>query len=552
MLDSEAVMALYPTRCAICGTTGDAVELYPANFDPDVFNAEIFSARRLPDGIRYRLVQCMHCGLVRSDPVADAETLSKLYAESAFTYDAEVDSLRVTYGRYLRALEQYGARGGMLLEVGCGNGFFLEEAQKQGYTVRGVEPSAEAIAKANPSMRDNIVCDILRPDLFAADSFDTICIFQTFDHLPDPGGVLDECWRVLKPGGLLLCLNHNIQAVSARLLHERSPIIDIEHTYLYSPKTFRRIFTDHRFEVRHLGRVFNTYPPHYLVRLLPMPRGMKQRVIDMLRRSRVGNVSLRVPLGNMYLVAQKPRNDAAIANEDSPNVAVFNRDAASNEGYLYTTNIRLSSQMATRRTADIILGLERFAGRRVLDIGCGDGSFTRQFWDRGHPMMMTAIDPAPNAIAVANENKRDRPIHFETGDAHHLQFADDRFDIALIQSVLHHDDDPKDIIREALRVAPEVLVHEPNGSNPGLKLIERIMPYHKEHNEKSYSMAQVARWMEECGARIVRRQYAGFVPMFSPDWLARAMKAAEPVIERVPGLRKYGCAVYVIVARRDG
>ncbi len=552
MPDTEVVTALHPTRCAICGTMGDATELYPANFDLDVFNAETFSARRLPDGIRYRLVRCVHCGLVRSDPVADAEILAGLYAKSTFTYDAEVDSLKTTYGRYMHLLEHYGARGGAFLEVGCGNGFFLEEAQRQGYTVRGVEPSAEAIAKAAPSVRGGIVCDIMRPGLFAADSFDVICIFQTFDHLPDPGSVLDECSRVLKPGGLLLCLNHNVRAVSARLLRARSPIIDIEHTYLYSPETFRRIFINHKFEVRHIGSAFNTYPLHYLVRLVPIPRNSKQRVIDMLQRSWVGNVSLRVPLGNMYLVAQKPRDGAAVANGDNPNIAVFNRDAASNEGYLYTTNIRLSSRMATRRTADIIVGLERFAGRRVLDVGCGDGSFTRQFWDRGRPKEMAGIDPAPNAIAVANANKGERPIHFETGDAHHLRFADNSFDLALVQSVLHHDDDPRDIIREAFRVAPEVLVHEPNGSNPGLKMIERISPYHREHNEKSYSMERVARWAEECGARVMRQQYAGFVPMFSPAWLARAMKVVEPLVERVPIMRKYGCAVYVVIARRNG
>jgi len=57
----------------------------------------------------------------------------------------------------------------------------------------------------------------------------------------------------------------------------------------------------------------------------------------------------------------------------NPNVEVFNRDVASNEGYRYTTNIRLSSQLATQRSTDMILGLERFADRTVVDVGCGDG-----------------------------------------------------------------------------------------------------------------------------------------------------------------------------------
>jgi hypothetical protein len=38
--------------------------------------------------------------------------------------------------------------------------------------------------------------------------------------------------------------------------------------------------------------------------------------------------------------------------------------------------------------------------------------------------------------------------------------------------------------------------------------------------------------------------------MFCPDWLARAMKAVEPVVEGLPGIRALGCAVFVVVARQ--
>ena len=50
------------------------------------------------------------------------------------------------------------------------------------------------------------------------------------------------------PGGVVLSLNHNVEAFSARLLKERSPIIDIEHTHLYSPSTQRMLFEEAGFE----------------------------------------------------------------------------------------------------------------------------------------------------------------------------------------------------------------------------------------------------------------------------------------------------------------
>lgn len=38
--------------------------------------------------------------------------------------------------------------------------------------------------------------------------------------------------------------------------------------------------------------------------------------------------------------------------------------------------------------------------------------------------------------------------------------------------------------------------------------------------------------------------------MFSPDWLARVMKALEPVVERLPLVNALGCAVVVLAAKR--
>src|ERR1017187_7688894 len=163
---------LRDTRCAICGTEGNAAELYPANFDLQALNPAVFSARRLPDRVHYRLVKCRACGLVRSDPVAPPELLAQLYHQSTFTYTDEVADLKRTCGRYLARLDRCGARKNALLEIGCGNGFFLQQALLQGYrSVRGVEPSRAAVTQAAPEVRGSTVCDLMRPGLFAPAGF---------------------------------------------------------------------------------------------------------------------------------------------------------------------------------------------------------------------------------------------------------------------------------------------------------------------------------------------------------------------------------------------
>jgi len=204
-------LELSATECPICHTTDNAVELYPAKLSEDAFNAETFSARRLPDRVHYRIVRCASCGLVRSDPVADPRIQAELYAKAGFDYGEQVGNLRETYGRYLAKLEALGARKGSILEIGGGNGFVLQEAVAQGYTeVTGVEPSSAAIASADPAIRAHMICDLMRPGLFEAEQFDVVCMFQTFDHITDPNALLDECFRVLKPGGRFLFLTPNL------------------------------------------------------------------------------------------------------------------------------------------------------------------------------------------------------------------------------------------------------------------------------------------------------------------------------------------------------
>jgi len=106
--------------------------VYAARLDTSALSPRAFSARRVPDRMHFRFVRCRACGLVRSDPIAEPEQLAALYRAASFDYGDETAALRATYGRYLHKLAAMGVSNGHLLDVGCGNGFMLEEALKQG------------------------------------------------------------------------------------------------------------------------------------------------------------------------------------------------------------------------------------------------------------------------------------------------------------------------------------------------------------------------------------------------------------------------------------
>lgn len=231
-------------------------------------------------------------------------------------------------------------------------------------------------------------------------------------------------------------------------------------------------------------------------------------------------------------------------------VESFAADASSNEGYLYTTNARLSSRLANRRLTDSVLAMAEFRGKRVLDLGCGDGTYTHELAELGQVASIHGIDPAEQAVKVAKGKTDGRAVGFAVSSAYALPYPDDSFDVAVLRGVLHHMGTPIEALREGLRVAPVLVVVEPNGYNPALKLLEKYSTYHVEHGEKSYRPRRLDQWVGQVGGEVQARMWAGLVPMFCPDWMAKATKAVEPLFEKVPVARHVGCAVYVFRAVR--
>lgn len=228
----------------------------------------------------------------------------------------------------------------------------------------------------------------------------------------------------------------------------------------------------------------------------------------------------------------------------------FQTDVTSNDGYRYTTNAGLSSRLANRRMTRAMLAATDFAGKRVLDVGCGDGTYSIELAAEGGSTTVHALDPVRSAVEVAGRKHGRTGITFGVASAYELPFTGGSFDIVALRGVLHHMDEPRRAIAEALRVAGVVAVIEPNGYNPVLKLLERFSRYHIEHGERSYAPRRLDRWASDLGGRVVRRQWVGLVPMFAPDQLARILKRIEPVLERVPLLRCVTLAQYVITVRR--
>jgi SAM-dependent methyltransferase len=88
-------------------------------------------------------------------------------------------------------------------------------------------------------------------------------------------------------------------------------------------------------------------------------------------------------------------------------------------------------------------------GHQVLEIGCGTGSDLLQF--AKHGASATGIDLAAKHVELARKRVAGLAVVYEA-DARHLPFADGSFDYIYSHGVLHHCDDPEQVVREMFRV----------------------------------------------------------------------------------------------------
>ena len=108
------------------------------------------------------------------------------------------------YRTILNHIQQYKSLNGLhLLEVGCAEGWFLEEAKRRGLTTLGIEPSSKHanIARAKGF---KVIQDFFPNDKVKNSQFDCLIFNDVFEHLPNPVEALQACEELLVPGGLLI------------------------------------------------------------------------------------------------------------------------------------------------------------------------------------------------------------------------------------------------------------------------------------------------------------------------------------------------------------
>lgn len=160
---------------------------------------------KLKHQLKYNVYVCNECNLLHADAKFEHSFASDLESDAR---DIGLKQLRLkNFATIIEALKKHtGEKFRQLsgLEIGCGNGWWLETCKQHGLDCTGIEP--EHIYESYHKAENLNVVYGFYPDVSPAkeNGYDFIIFNDVFEHIPDINGLLESLQKDLNEEGILI------------------------------------------------------------------------------------------------------------------------------------------------------------------------------------------------------------------------------------------------------------------------------------------------------------------------------------------------------------
>lgn len=211
------------------------------------------------NNVNYSLLYCKNCENGFTYPQPTKEELDDLYSTN--TYRTETGQrfniyiekfVNWTVERRCREITASYKKPGKILDVGCGRGLLLSHMKRNGWQVNGIEYNDETASYANQQYNVNVTTTTDYPP----NSFDIITITHVLEHLNNPLEMLNEYYKLLKPGGLLIVSTPNLNSLQAKFGQRMWFHLDMpHHLFHFSEKSLSKAIIDNSFKILKIKRL---------------------------------------------------------------------------------------------------------------------------------------------------------------------------------------------------------------------------------------------------------------------------------------------------------
>jgi len=104
-------------------------------------------------------------------------------------------------------------KSGQLLDIGCGQGFFLKTAKEHGFDVYGIDMSKRAVLYASNTFAVKASAETLDDLLIQGKTFDLITLWHVLEHFVNPIDELQKIRRLLVNDGMCIIEAPNLHSL---------------------------------------------------------------------------------------------------------------------------------------------------------------------------------------------------------------------------------------------------------------------------------------------------------------------------------------------------
>lgn len=199
---------------------------------------------------------CKSCDLFfKGDRQAgDENNLARYYEYKYFAdyaHDQIAGTRNVIYSHILDRIENESGIG-KILDVGCGCGYFLNEARRRGWNVTGIDPSEESIVYSKTLLGEGVTHKGTLKYLSNDHVYDVITMINVLDHSSEPWADIERSFDLLHSAGLLLLrfpngVTHSTILKLSKYLRLDNAVVKylVFHEYLFTPKFITKLLSDY-------------------------------------------------------------------------------------------------------------------------------------------------------------------------------------------------------------------------------------------------------------------------------------------------------------------
>lgn len=166
-------------------------------------------------------VRCADCGLVQQTPVPD--DVSVFY--EAYPVHGKKSAVHESVRRLVVSAPYFDAEAcgerTVLLDYGCGDGWYLDSMKQRGLNLLGFEPNPEYASGVSDRLGLPVFGDAASLIAAHAGSVDVVTMHFVLEHVTDLHGAFASVSALLRPGGIFYLVVPNIASTEARMFGKK-------------------------------------------------------------------------------------------------------------------------------------------------------------------------------------------------------------------------------------------------------------------------------------------------------------------------------------------